>query len=97
MEADPNLKLVFTHYPLYTNMFAVSLDDPTERNLMVNLFNRNNVIGYFNGHIHRKEETDCGLFIDYSVPSFRYRQSWTIITVNKANRTVSETVYKGSK
>lgn len=97
MEADPNLKLVFTHYPLYTNMFAVSLDDPTERNLMINLFNRNNVIGYFNGHIHRKEETDCGLFIDYSVPSFRYRQSWTIITVNKANRTVSETVYKGSK
>lgn len=96
MEKDSKPKIVFTHYPIYTNMFGVSIDDSTERNLMINLFNRNNVIGYFNGHIHRKEETDCGSFTDYSVPSFRFRKSWAIITVNPTKKTVKEKIYKGS-
>lgn len=79
---DSKPKMIFTHYPLYTNKFYVSLDDTTERNNLITLFNQNNVKAYFNGHIHRKEETNLGLFTDYSVPSFMFTQKWTVVSVN---------------
>ena len=86
---DSNPKVVLTHYPLYTNFFYVTMDDTTERNLMINLFNQNDVKAFFNGHIHRNEEIDLGSFTEYSVPSLRFRQKWTIVTVDPATSSVN--------
>lgn len=86
---DTNPKIILSHYPIHTNFFYVTFDDTTERNYFVSLFNKNNVKAYFNGHIHKIEESNLGNFNEYSCPSMRFRQKWTIVSVDPSTKEVS--------
>ena len=86
MEADPNPKIVFSHYPLSEYHLAFGLGDTTERNLLISTFLKNNVRCYFGGHNHYSHFSDMGLY-DYCCPSFRFNEAWTVLHVNENDGT----------
>ena len=86
MEADPNPKIVFSHYPLSEYHLAFGLGDTTERNLLISTFLKNNVRCYFGGHNHYSHFSDMGLY-DYCCPSFRYDDEITILHIDETNGT----------
>ena len=46
---DPKPKVIFTHYPLTEfRVLGIGLDETTERNLLIDLFAKNNVLLYEN-------------------------------------------------
>ena len=88
---DPNPKIVFTHYPLTEfKAFGIGLNGTTERNLLIDMFAKNNVKAYLAGHNHYSRNNFIG-FNEYVCPSFRYNKAWFVLRVDedagKANGT----------
>lgn len=88
IENDPAPKIVFSHYPLTEFRLAFGMGDTAERNLLINLFLKNNVLCYFGGHNHYSKYKNIGLK-DYCCPSFRFCESWTILHVDEDNGSAS--------
>ncbi|GHU96910.1 serine/threonine protein phosphatase [Spirochaetia bacterium] len=89
--ADPNPKLIFTHYPIYGGgaNFYFSLSDPQERALLLDTFARTKVKFAAEGHQHPGSSHDFGSFQEQNVAAFRDYQSWHILTVDETAGTVS--------
>lgn len=89
--SDSKPKIIFTHYPLYTNTFFFTMEDTTERNMLIDLFAKNDVKLYFCGHIHGDTEVfDFGKFKSHLAPSFRYDSKFLFVEVDGMNFSVSE-------
>lgn len=80
-------KIIFTHYPLYTENFFFCLENTTERNLLMKYFRDTNVKLYLAGHLHNLEEYNFTSYKGIAVPSFRYESSWGFVTVNENAKT----------
>ena len=79
---DSNPKIIFTHYPLTEfRMFGIGLCETTERNLLLDLFVKNNVECYIAGHNHYIRNSYFG-FNEYCCPSFRYNKKWAVLHVD---------------
>ncbi|MDR1220693.1 MAG: metallophosphoesterase [Treponema sp.] len=90
LKADPNPKIVFSHYPMYGGgNFYFSLSDPHERAALISAFAKNNVKIVLEGHQHPGSFYDFGSFKEYNVAAFRDRQSWHLLTVDETNATVT--------
>ena len=87
LEEDPLPKIIFTHYPIYTDIFFFNFDDTTDRNLLMNYCSQNNVKLYLSGHLHWLEKYEFGSFDSYILPSYRYKAQWTVVHVNEKNQT----------
>jgi len=87
MEDDPLPKIIFTHYPLYTDDYFFNFDDTTERNLLMSYFADNNVKFHLAGHLHWLEKHDFGAYQSFALPSFRYKGQWTVFYVNEKAET----------
>lgn len=85
---DNKKKIVFSHVPVYTDMIVVNMNDTIERNQLIRLFSDNNVICSLSGHIHRPEYNSFGNYQIITVPSFKYRQKWMILTVDESTLSV---------
>ncbi|MDR2193114.1 MAG: metallophosphoesterase [Treponema sp.] len=96
LKADPNPKIVFSHYPMYGGgNFYFSLSDPHERAALIAAFAKNNVKIVLEGHQHPGSFYDFGSFKEYNVAAFRDKESWHLLTVNETAKTVSfETITK---
>jgi 3',5'-cyclic AMP phosphodiesterase CpdA len=84
-KADPNPKLVFTHYPIYGGggNFYFSLSDPHERALLIDTFAKTKVKLVAEGHQHTGSSHNFGSFQEKNVSAFRDEGSWHILTVNE--------------
>lgn len=89
LSSDSKPKIIFTHYPLFTDRFFFSMEDTTERNLLIDLCAKNKVKLYISGHIHKYEENDFGSFKTHAIPSYRYQSKWAYVTVDGENTTLS--------
>ncbi|MDR0374477.1 MAG: metallophosphoesterase [Treponema sp.] len=90
LKADPNPKIVFSHYPTYGGgNFYFSLSDPRERAALISAFAKNNVKIVLEGHQHPGSFYDFGSFKEYNVSAFRDRQSWHLLTVDEEKETVT--------
>lgn len=87
LEEDPLPKIIFTHYPLYTDTFFFNFDDTPGRNLLMHYFAENNVKLYLAGHLHWLEKHEFGSYESYALPSYRYKGQWTVVHVNEKNET----------
>lgn len=94
LQKDPKPKLIFTHYPLFTNKFCVGLDDPTERAYFYRLCQKNNVKMAITGHAHKKETTDFGEFNAYILPSLRFNGGFTVVEINESTGTATKKYLK---
>lgn len=84
---DPKAKIIFTHYPITDfKVYGIGLDETTERNLLIDIFVKNNVKTYIAGHNHYKRSDYLG-FDAYCCPSFRYNRGWALLHVNEVNAT----------
>ena len=81
MEKDSNYKVVFSHYPIFTVFPYFKLDDTTERNLLLNLYARNNVKLVLCGHHHAPELLNFGSFKSYVVGSLGYHKDFMLFHV----------------
>lgn len=87
---DSNKKFVFSHIPLYaedTTYFV--MQDSQERNELISLFEKNNVMYYIGGHIHYYRYTAFDSFQELNIPAFNAQSGWTIFTVDTEKETVS--------
>lgn len=89
IEVDTRPKIVYTHYPLYTDTFFFCQEDTTERNLLMTYCSKNNVKLFLSGHLHWYEKTDYGNFQAYALPSYRYKGKWTLVTVDEQKKDYS--------
>lgn len=93
LEADPNPKIVYTHYPILEFNLVFGLCDTIERNLLIDLFVKNNVRCSLGGHLHYFAQDKLCDYQEYCLPSFRYKKTWSVLTVNEETQSVSlETV-----
>lgn len=87
LKNDPRPKIIFTHYPLYTEKFFFNFDNTTDRNLLISYFSKCNVKMYLSGHLHKYEDYDFGSFQTYVIPSYRYNSAWALVNVNEKTQT----------
>lgn len=86
LSQDEQTKIVFTHYPLYSNKFIFNMDDTNERNRLIDLLATNDVMLYLNGHLHRLETYKLGKMTQYTLPSFRYQRKWALLQINEETK-----------
>lgn len=82
MKRDPKPKIVFTHYPVYTQTFLFCMEDSTERNKLIAMFAENNVKLFYAGHIHKFEHNDFGSYDCETLPSMMYNREWAFVTMH---------------
>lgn len=91
---DKKPKIVISHYPLTNSrtVGAISFHDSTERNLLIDLYAKNNVKAVLCGHLHKTKYKDLGAFKEYGFPSFCYAKypAWTLLEINETNPNVPE-------
>ena len=86
MKNDSNKKFVFSHFPIYADgLFYFTMQDTTERNLLISLCAKNDVIRFFDGHTHEKHENRLGSFIENNLPGYLEDRSWAVVTVNESS------------
>lgn len=90
---DSKPKIVFSHYPFFSDSLVFSMCDSTERNLALDMFQKNNVRLYLCGHIHKYELYDFGTLRHLALPSFRYDGIWALVTVDESSGTYSVKFY----
>lgn len=96
MNEDPNPKVVFSHYPVYTDMNLImffKLSDDRERATLIDIFDKNDVDMIFSGHYHPGGFFDYGSFFELCCQSFvensEEDSSWFFLVLDEANRTLS--------
>ncbi|MCR4823298.1 MAG: metallophosphoesterase [Treponema sp.] len=95
IKADPNPKVILTHYPVWaggTNMFMI-LQNTQERNTLLTYFAENNVKHVYEGHAHDNYGYDFKLFREDVIGSLRFsnraKKQCAVFTVDEENETVT--------
>lgn len=94
-DSDQNPKIVSSHFPIWTNgHFYFSLQDSSERNLLIAYMAMSNVKACLTGHTHREAVSDFSSFTEYNYPGFFARSGWGVLTVDPKNQSVkNEYIY----
>ena len=101
MKADPNPKIVFTHYPVYVDKaFSTpfKLSDPRERAQLLTLFDKNKVDMIFSGHWHEGGAFNYGRFSELCCASFvensDEQSSWFVLSLSESSDSLQVDHYK---
>ena len=90
MKSDANPKMVFSHYPFYSdNVPFMALEDTAERNYLLSLFAKNNVKALFGGHVHAVFEHGFGSFSQVNTSALFKNGAFRLVTVDESNASVS--------
>ena len=90
LKSDPNPKMVFSHYPFYSdNVPFMALEDTAERNYLLSLFAKNNVKALFGGHVHAVFEHGFGSFSQINTSALFKNGAFRLVTVDESNTSVS--------
>lgn len=91
MLADPNTKIVFTHYPIYAGgIFYYTLQNETERDTLLSTFAKSNVTLVLEGHYHEGGSYQFGsLFSEEIIKSYLDYRNAGILTVDLSTKKVT--------
>lgn len=90
LKSDPNPKMIFSHYPFYSdNVPFMALEDTTERNYLLSLFAKNNVKALFGGHVHTVFEHGFGSFSQINTSALFKNEAFRLVTVDESTASVS--------
>ncbi len=90
LKSDPNPKMVFSHYPFYSdNVPFMALEDTAERNYLLSLFAKNNVKALFGGHVHTVFEHGFGSFSQVNTSALFKNGAFRLVTVDESASSVS--------
>lgn len=92
LEADSGPKLIFCHYPPFVKQngqYHFAFGNTIERNKMIAIFARHNVKFVFAGHTHEYSAHDFKSFMEVVVPSYVFKKSFALVTVDEASGTVA--------
>lgn len=90
LKSDPNPKMIFSHYPFYSdNVPLMALEDTAERNYLLSLFAKNNVKALFGGHVHTVFEHCLGGFSQVNTSALFKNGAFRLVTVDESNTSVS--------
>ena len=90
LKSDPNPKMIFSHYPFYSdNVPFMALEDTTERNYLLSLFAKNNVKALFGGHVHTVFEHGFGSFSQINTSALFKNEVFRLVTVDESTLSVS--------
>lgn len=94
LKADPNPKIIFSHYPIYAggNLLFI-IQNTLERAKLLTFFKKNNTKQIFTGHAHRTFGYDYGSFREDVTSSYKENNSFRIVTVNEKKQTVASSIY----
>lgn len=83
MKNDSNVKVTFSHYPLYdSDTLYYKMINNTERTLLIDLYARNNVKYAFCGHTHEPFTCNYGSFEGVVVDAFSENSAFVMLDVN---------------
>ena len=90
LKSDPNPKMIFSHYPFYSdNVPFMALEDTTERNYLLSLFAKNNVKALFGGHVHTVFEHGFGSFSQINTSALFKNEAFRLVTDDESTLSVS--------
>ena len=90
LKSDPSPKMIFSHYPFYSdNVPFMALEDTTERNYLLSLFAKNNVKALFGGHVHTVFEHGFGSFSQINTSALFKNEAFRLVTVDESTLSVS--------
>lgn len=81
MEGDCCRKVVFTHYPCFTNVMWCDMLETAERIRLLALYAKNNVAYEFAGHTHVYGEVDFGNFRTVTLEDFQSQRKYAVLTI----------------
>ena len=90
---DSKPKIVMMHYPIANSkqFGTFCMHDTTERNLLIDLFAKNNVKAALCGHLHQKQAMNLQAFQEYGNPSLCYSENgWTLFEIDESNDSVTK-------
>lgn len=95
MKADRNRKLVFSHYPIYGDgHWYYILQNVNERDTLINLFAKNDVVGIFSGHAHYEKRCQFGnYFFEKTLNAFKRTGTVAVVKVDVAHGTCDYDCY----
>lgn len=90
LKADKNPKIVFSHYPFYSDQAPfMAIEDTTERNALLALFQKNSVASLFGGHVHTNFERDLGDFRQINTAALFKNGYYRLVTVDEETSSVT--------
>lgn len=90
LKSDSNKKLIFAHYPFYSNKVPfMAIEDTTERNYLLTLFQKHKAVDLFGGHVHRNFEHDLGDFDQINTASLFKNGYCRLVTIDEKTASVS--------
>lgn len=90
LKADPNKKLIFAHYPFYSDQVPfMKIEDTTERNHLLSLFQKYKAVDLFGGHAHINFEKDLGDFDQINTAAMFKNGYYRLVTVDEKTASVS--------
>lgn len=90
LKADSNKKLIFAHYPFYSDQVPfMAIEDTTERNYLLALFQKNDAIDLFGGHVHTNFERDLGDFDQINTAAMFKNGYYRLVTIDEKTASVS--------
>ncbi|MCR5607398.1 MAG: metallophosphoesterase [Treponema sp.] len=93
IKEDSNPKIIFTHYPVYAGgNILMTMQNTTERNLLLTLFEKYNAKEVLEGHAHKNYGYDYGDFEENVTASYLYSRQCRLVTVNEDTEEVSTAV-----
>ncbi len=95
MENDSKPKIVLTHVPIYAGgNFLMTMQDTRERNILLTLFEKNNVKSLFCGHAHKEYGYNYGSWKEQVFDAFGQHRRAYLVTVDRKNESVSWTRFE---
>lgn len=93
IKQNENMALVFSHYPIYAGgNLLMTLQDTTERALLLTWFAKYNVKAVFAGHAHKNYGFDSGDFREDVTASYVFQRNFRLVTVDTQSKTVTSTL-----
>lgn len=92
MESDSNPKVVFSHYPISIREepnFIFGMQDGMERDMILNLLQKNHTKLLLSGHIHKEQVRHLNSLSEYNLASFQFNHKIYKITVDGTQETAS--------
>ena len=90
IKQNENMALVFSHYPIYAGgNLLMTMQDTTERALLLTWFAKYNVKAVFAGHAHKNYGFDSGDFREDVTASYVFQRNFRLVTVDTQSKTVS--------
>lgn len=90
IEDDSRPKIIFAHYPFYSDGTPfMAIEDTTERNYLLALFQKNNTKNLFGGHVHTNFTKDLGDFNQINTAALFKNGYYCLVTINEKNLSIS--------